>query len=225
MATAAQSLVTLESLQDDPWVLAYIEHGNDYLGRIGYTEHGLRHANLVAHIAGNVMRRLGYTERMAELASMAGFMHDMGNAVGREVHGVSAALLAQGRLEALGMDPHEAVLIMNALGNHEEEFGTPASEIAAATILADKSDVHHTRVRAKPEDFDIHDRVNFAAKRSFLRVDPDTRTITLEIETDTAGSQVMEYFEIFLSRMQMSRAAAEVLDAHFSLVINGSRLL
>jgi metal-dependent HD superfamily phosphatase/phosphodiesterase len=226
MATAAQSLVTLERLQDDPWVLAYIEHGNEYLGRIGYTEHGLRHANLVAHIAGNVLRRLGYSDRMAELASMAGFMHDMGNTVGREVHGVSAALLAQGRLEALGMDPHEAVLIMNALGNHEEEFGRPASEIAAATILADKSDVHHTRVRANPEDFDIHDRVNFAAKRSFLRVDPETRTITLEIEIDTSGTtQVMEYFEIFLSRMQMARSAAEVLDAHFSLVINGSRLL
>jgi len=225
MATAAQSLVTLESLQDDPWVLAYIEHGNEYLGRIGYTEHGLRHANLVAHISGNVLRRLGYSDRMAELASMAGFMHDMGNTVGREVHGISAALLAQGRLEALGMDPHEAVLIMNALGNHEEEFGRPASEIAAATILADKSDVHHTRVRAKPEDFDIHDRVNFAAKRSFLRVEPETRTITLEIEIDTSGSQVMEYFEIFLSRMQMARTAAEVLDAHFSLVINGSRLL
>jgi metal-dependent HD superfamily phosphatase/phosphodiesterase len=226
MAIAAQSLVTLESLQDDPWVLAYIEHGNEYLGRIGYTEHGLRHANLVAHIAGNVLRRLGYSERLAELASMAGFMHDMGNTVGREVHGVSAALLAQGRLEALGMDPHEAVLIMNALGNHEEEFGRPASEIAAALILADKSDVHHTRVRAKPEDFDIHDRVNFAAKRSFLRVEPETRTITLEIEIDTSGTtQVMEYFEIFLSRMQMARTAAEVLDAHFSLVINGSRLL
>jgi metal-dependent HD superfamily phosphatase/phosphodiesterase len=225
MATAAQRLVTLESLQDDPWVLAYIEHGNEYLGRIGYTEHGLRHANLVAHIAGNVLRRLGYGERMAELAAMAGFMHDMGNTIGREVHGVSAALLAQGRLEALGMDPHEAVLIMNALGNHEEEFGRPATEIAAATILADKSDVHHTRVRANPADFDIHDRVNFAAKRSFLRVDPDTRTITLEIEIDTSGSQVMEYFEIFLSRMQMARTAAEVLEAHFSLVINGSRLL
>lgn len=225
MTTAASRLVTLEDLQEDPWVLAYIEQGNDYLGRIGYTEHGLRHANLVAHIAGNVMRRLGYPERMAELAGMAGFVHDMGNSVGREVHGVSAALLAQGRLEALGMEPREAVLIMNAVGNHEEEFGQPASEIAAATILADKSDVHHTRVRAKAADFDIHDRVNYAAKKSFLKVDGETRTITLEIEIDTSESQVMEYFEIFLSRMQMARAAARVLDATFGLVINGSRLL
>jgi metal-dependent HD superfamily phosphatase/phosphodiesterase len=225
MTTAASRLVTLEHLQEDPWVLAYIEQGNDYLGRIGYTEHGLRHANLVAHISGNVLRHLGYPERMAELAAMAGFMHDMGNSIGREVHGVSAALLAQGRLEALGMDPHEAILVMNAVGNHEEEFGKPASEIAAATILADKSDVHKSRVRAAEGDFDIHYRVNFAAKRSFLKVDPETRTITLEIEIDTTESQVMEYFEIFLSRMQMSRAAAEVLDATFGLVINGSRLL
>ena len=225
MATPAQRLVTLEELQDDPWVLAYIERGNDYLGVIGYTEHGLRHANLVAHIAGNVMRRLGYPERMADLAAMAGFMHDMGNAIGREYHGVSAALLARERMAELGGDPRETVLLMNALGNHEEEFGKPASEIGAATILADKSDVHHTRVRAKAEDFDIHDRVNHAAKRSFLRVDPDTRTVTLEIDIDTGISQVMEYFEIFLSRMQMCRTAAEVLDATFGLVINGSRLL
>ena len=225
MTSTATSPVTLEQLQDDPWVLAYIERGNEYLGAIGYTEHGLRHANLVAHIAGNVLRRLGYPERTAELASMAGFMHDMGNAIGRADHGISAALLAQGRLMALGCDPRETVLIISAVGNHEEETGSPAGAIGAATILADKSDVHHTRVRADHDAFDIHDRVNYAAKRSFLRVDEATRAITLEIDIDTEVSQVMEYFEIFLSRMQMCRTAAEVLDAKFGLVINGSRLL
>jgi uncharacterized protein len=225
MTSTAMRPVTLEQIQDDPWVLAYIERGDEYLGALGYTEHGLRHANLVAHIAGNVLRRLGYPERTAEMASMAGFMHDMGNAIGRSDHGISAALLAQGRLMALGCDPRETVLIMSAVGNHEEETGTPAGAIGAATILADKSDVHHTRVRAEPDAFDIHDRVNYAAKRSFLRVDETNRAITLEIDIDTELSQVMEYFEIFLSRMQMCRAAAEVLDAKFGLVINGSRLL
>jgi len=225
MSSTATSPVSLEQLQDDPWVLAYIERGNEYLDAIGYTEHGLRHANLVAHIAGNVLRRLGYPERTAQLAAMAGFMHDMGNAIGRADHGISAALLAQGRLQALGGDPRETVLIISAVGNHEEETGKPAGAIGAATILADKSDVHHTRVRSEADSFDIHDRVNYAAKRSFLRVDEATRAITLEIDIDTSVSQVMEYFEIFLSRMQMCRAAAEVLDAKFGLVINGSRLL
>jgi len=225
MTATATSPLTLEQVQDDPWVLAYIERGNEYLGEIGYTEHGLRHANLVAHISGNVLRRLCYPERTAELASMAGFMHDMGNAIGRADHGISAALLAQARLQALGCDPRETVLIMSAIGNHEEETGSATDPIGAATILADKSDVHRSRVRTNPHDFDIHDRVNYAAKRSFLRVDEPTRAITLEIDIDTESSQVMEYFEIFLSRMQMCRSAAEVLDAKFGLVINGARLL
>jgi hypothetical protein len=124
------------------------------------------------------------------------------------------------------MDPRETIHVMNALGNHEEDFGTPANPIGAATIIADKSDVHHTRVRtADPTDFDIHDRVNYAAKRSFLRVDAEARTITLEIDIDTEQSGVMEYFEIFLSRMQMCRKAALVLDSTFSLVINGTKLV
>jgi metal-dependent HD superfamily phosphatase/phosphodiesterase len=217
--------VTVADLTEDPSVLAYIDMADRYLESIGYTEHGLRHANLVSHIAGNVLRRLGFPEREAELAEMAGFMHDMGNAIGREQHGITASMLANDVLRHHRMDPREAVVIMNALGNHEEEFGRPTTPVGAATILADKSDVHHTRVRARPEEFDIHDRVNYAAKRSFLRVDTDTRTITLEVDIDTEISQVMEYFEIFLSRMQMARAAAQVLEARFSLVINGTKLL
>jgi hypothetical protein len=124
------------------------------------------------------------------------------------------------------MDPREIAHVMNALGNHEEEFGTPANPIGAATIIADKADVHHTRVRnPDPAAFDIHDRVNYAAKRSFLRVDGEARVLSLEIDIDTSTSQVMEYFEIFLSRMQMCRAAAQVLGATFEIVINGTRLL
>lgn len=226
MTEPAWRAVSLEDVANDPGVIAYMEMGDTYLGVLGYTEHGGRHANLAAHIAGNVLRRLGYDDRTAEIASIAGFLHDVGNCIGREAHGVSTALLAKGALWRMEMDPREIAVIMNAVGNHEEEFGVPATPVAAAVILADKSDVHHTRVRAtEPAGFDIHDRVNYAAKRSFLRVDEESRTITLEIDIDTDQSQVMEYFEIFLSRMQMCRKAADVLDATFSLVINGTKLL
>ena len=222
----AQGLVTLSDIEADPTVVACLEMGNAYLGTLGYTEHGLRHANLTAHIAGNIMRRLGFSEREAELASIAGFMHDIGNCISREFHGVSAALLAKDPLVTHGIEPHELAIVMNDLGNHEEEIGTPATPVAAAVILADKADVHHTRVRCQdPAQFDIHDRVNYAAKRSFLRVDSDARLLTLELDIDTEVSQVMEYFEIFLSRMQICRMAADVLGATFSLVINGTRLL
>jgi len=218
--------VTLADISSDPHVVAYIEVADEYLGAIGYTEHGFRHANLVSHIAGNILRRLGFDERIAELGEIAGFMHDLGNCISREFHGVSAALLAKGLLREHDMDPREIAHIMNALGNHEEEFGTPANPIGAAVIIGDKADVHHTRVRnPDPSAFDIHDRVNYSAKRSFLRVDSETRTLALEIDIDTDTSQVMEYFEIFLSRMQMCRSAAGVLDATFELVINGTRLL
>ncbi len=224
--TDAQHVVALEDIQGDEELLAYLAMGDDYLGVIGYTEHGLRHANLVAHIAGNIITRLGYDERTAELASIAGFLHDVGNCIGRVEHGISAALLAKDALYRLGMPPREVALVMNAIGNHEEEFGDPGTPVAAAAILADKSDVHHTRVRnPDPAAFDIHDRVNYAAKRSFLRVESETRVLTLEIDIDTEQSQVMEYFEIFLSRMQMCRRAADTLDATFSLVINGIKLL
>lgn len=221
----AGGLVTLDDIQNDPTVVAFIEMGNAYLGTLGYTEHGLRHASLTSHIAGNLMHRLGFSDRDAELASIAGFLHDIGNCISREFHGVTAALLAKDPLVAHGIEPQELAIVMNAVGNHEEEIGSPATPVGAAVIMADKADVHHTRVRAEPDQFDIHDRVNYAAKRSFLRVDSETRVVTLEIEIDTGVSQVMEYFEIFLSRMQMCRKAAEVLGATFSLVINGTQLL
>ncbi len=218
--------ITLETVAASPDVSAMIEVADEYLGAIGYTEHGFRHASLVAHISGNIMRRLGFDERLAELAEVAGYLHDVGNCIGRDHHGVSSALLARDMLRDLGMDPWETAHVMNAVGNHEEEFGAPANPIGAATIIADKADVHHTRVRnPDPSTFDIHDRVNFSARRSFLRVDGDARTLTLEIDIDTQTSQVMEYFEIFLSRMQMCRTAAEVLGSTFHLVINDTKLL
>jgi len=146
--------------------------------------------------------------------------------VSRSDHWISAAFIARDALARLGMPYQEIATIMNAVGNHEEDASDPATPVAAACIIADKSDVHHTRVRAvDPSTFDIHDRVNYAVKRSFLRVNTDERTLTLEIDIDTSETQIMEYFEIFIERMQLCRRAAEVLDARFSLVINGVKVL
>ena len=223
---ASAAPVGLEAVQNDPELLAYMQEGDEHLAAIGYTEHGLRHANLTAHIAGNVLHRLDYTDRTAELASIAGFMHDIGNCVSRSEHWISAAFIARDALSRLGMPFSEIATVMNAVGNHEEDASDPANPVAAAVILADKSDVHHTRVRnIDPATFDIHDRVNYASKRSFLRVDSETRLLTLEVDIDTSETPIMEYFEIFLSRMQLCRRAATVLDARFSLVINGTKLL
>ncbi len=219
-------LVKLEVVQNDPELLAYIEMGDAYLGAIGYTEHGLRHANLTAHIANNILHRLGYDNHTAEVAAIAGFMHDVGNCVSRDAHWISSAAIARDTLVRLGMAFPDVAMVMNAVGNHEEDASDPATPAAAAVVLADKADVHHTRVRNQdPATYDIHDRVNFASKRSFLRVDSESRMLTLEIEIDTNEIRLMEYFEIFLERMQLCRRAAAVLDAEFSLVINGTKLL
>jgi len=223
---SASSAVTLEDIQDDVEVLAYLQMGDEYLGVIGYTEHGLRHANLTAHIAGNILRRLGYDGRTAELGAIAGFCHDLGNCVSRSDHWISAAFMARDVLVRKNMPYHEVAVVMNAVGNHEEGASDPATPAAAACIIADKADVHHTRVRnGDPALFDIHDRVNYAVKRSFLRVDSDARTLTLEIDIDTSETSIMEYFEIFIERMALCRRAAAVLQSQFALVINGVKLL
>ena len=180
----------------------------------------------MAHIAENILLRLGYPRREAELAAIAGYMHDIGNVISRIDHGIASALIARGILQGLGMPLAEYTEVMAAVGNHEEEYGEPVSAIAAALILGDKSDVHKSRVRnLDPQTFDIHDRVNFASQKSFVAVNADSRTITLLLEIDTTVSQVMEYFEIFLSRMVMCRRAASFLGCDFNLVINGTRLL
>lgn len=218
--------VTIEEIKEDAYVKAYIAQADRHMEAIGFTEHGFRHCDLVSHIAMNVLRRLGYPEREAELAGIAGYLHDIGNAVGRSFHAVSAAMMTQSILTRLGMAPEEMILVMNAIGNHEEEYGMATSPIGAAIILADKTDVHRSRVRTpNPLTTDIHDRVNLAAQRSFLRVDGDKKIIELEIDIDTSISQVMEYFEIFLSRMVICRRAAEFLGCKFGLIINDVKLL
>jgi uncharacterized protein len=153
-------------------------------------------------------------------------MHDIGNCVSRSDHWISSAFIARDVLSRLGMDFAEIATVMNAVGNHEEDASDPATAAAAAVVIADKADVHSTRVREMdPASYDIHDRVNHAATRSFLRVDSDTRTLTLEVDIDTNEIVIIDYFEIFLERMQLCRRAATVLDARFSLVINGTKLL
>jgi metal-dependent HD superfamily phosphatase/phosphodiesterase len=226
LAASEPAAVALEDIQGDTELLAYMQMGDEYLGAIGYTEHGLRHANLTAHIAGNILRRLGYGDRAAELAAIASFCHDIGNCVSRADHWISAALITREILVRKNMPYHEIAVVMNAVGNHEEGASDPATPIAAACIIADKADAHHTRVRNNdPATFDIHDRVNFAVKRSFLRVDSETRTLTLEIDIDTSETSIMEYFEIFIDRMALCRKAAAVLESQFALVINGVKLL
>lgn len=218
--------VTLDVVKKDPEVEALIIKGNEHLGVIGYTEHSHRHLNLVSKISYNVLEHLGYEKRLAELAAIAGYLHDIGNAVSRHDHGQTGAILARSILMRLGMPPEEVVTIMGAIGNHEEEYGQAVNTVGAALILADKSDVHRSRVRnVDISTFDIHDRVNYAVKHSFLRVDAAKRKINLEITIDLGISTPMEYFEIFLTRMVMCRRAADFLGCHFGLVINDSRLL
>ncbi|MDR3270214.1 MAG: HD domain-containing protein [Peptococcaceae bacterium] len=218
-------LIMIEQIRRDPEILAYIEGGNKHLEALGFTEHGFRHVGLVSHIARNILERMGFSERECELAEIAGFMHDIGNVINRTSHAQMGALLASRILVRLGMEPAEISTIIGAIGNHDEESSHPVNHVSAALILADKSDVHRTRVRnPNVMTFDIHDRVNYAVERSFLRVYPQER-VTLELEIDTEICPVMDYFEIFLSRMILCRLAAEYLHTVFSLQVNGVRLL
>ena len=217
--------ITFEFVRDHPRVRSHVRMADAALEQIGYTEHGERHVGLVSRIAYNVLKRLGHPERTCELASIAGYLHDIGNAVNREQHAQTGAVMAMQILHEFGMSDLEVLTCIGAIGNHHENDGDPVSPVAAAVILGDKSDVHRTRVR-NPDmiKFDIHDRVNYAVEKSFLNVDDDGKHITLELTIDTTISQVMEYFEIFMTRMLASRKAAKYLGASFGLMVNGNRL-
>lgn len=225
-AGAGNGGISLDDVKADPGVRSFMERADRHLGVIGYTEHGDRHASLVAKISYNILKHLDRPQRDAELASIAGYMHDLGNLVNRTYEAQSGALIAESILTRMGMSFDEISEVVAAIGNHHEENGDAVSDIAAALILADKSDVHRTRVR-NPDmiKFDIHDRVNYAAKSSFLRVHDNKKEISLELNIDTQISQVMEYFEIFLSRMIACKRAAERLGCSFGLAINGNRML
>lgn len=220
--------VTLADVKADQEVQALIRNANRNLGAIGYTEHGFRHVGLVANIARNVLKRMGFDARQQELAAISGYLHDIGNVVSRHDHARTSALLAHGILTRLGANPEDTAVVMGAIGSHEDEghLGAPVHAVSAALILADKADVHRTRVRnPDPTFFDQHDRVNYAATSSKLWVDPEAKTVTLELEIDTAIAPVMHYFEIFLPRMLMARRAAEALGYAFRITINGVSVL
>jgi hypothetical protein len=216
--------VTVEVVRRDAEVIALLQQANASLFGLGYTEHGQRHAGLVGHIAQNVLERLGYDERTYQLANVAGYLHDIGNCIHRQNHAMSGSLMAWRILARLGMPPDECAIVMNAIGNHEEERGTATTPVSAALIIGDKADVHRSRVQ-NPDmaAFDIHDRVNYAATRSFVRVRTEEKVIALELEIDTNYAQVIEYFEIFLERMTMVRQAVEFLGCTFQLIINDTR--
>ena len=219
-------MVTLEDVKKNEQVKALIAKADEVLGIIGYTEHGQRHASLSANIAHNILSRLNHSEEKAQLAAIAAYLHDIGNVINRDYHAQVGAVLAQNILLDMKMPLEDIMEIIAAIGNHDERDGQPVSDICAAVILGDKSDVHSSRVRTlEMIKLDIHDRVNYAAKSSFLRVEEDKGVITLEIKIDTSVSQVMEYFEIFLSRMVVCRRAADFLKLKFQLEINGQRLL
>ncbi len=214
--------ITLDIIRRNPKIKTYMEAANNQMSALGFTEHGFRHAGIVAETAHSIMAGLGQGSREAELAAIAGYMHDIGNAVSRQGHTDSAAILAFMLLNEMEMPASEIALIIAAIGNHEEEIGSPVSAISAALILADKSDVHHSRVQNQnPLTFDIHDRVNYSVQRSNLRVDTENKSINLELTTDEKSASVMEYFEIFLSRMLICRRAADYFGYKFKLVING----
>lgn len=220
----AEASLSLDVVKNDQEVQAYIRQANKNLGVLGFTEHGFRHVGLVSNIARNTLRLLGYDARQQELAAVAAYLHDIGNVVSRHGHAGTGAVMAYPILGRLGMAPDDIAIVLGAIGSHGDDsgrLGEPVHPVSAALILADKSDVHRSRVRnPDPSTFDQHDQVNYAATSSFLRADSSAKTITLELTIDTEVAPVMQYFEIFLSRMLMSRRAAEHLECAFHIVMN-----
>ncbi|HHV98536.1 MAG TPA: HD domain-containing protein [Clostridiaceae bacterium] len=218
--------ISLEDVRKNEEVKIFLEIAERQMEALGFTEHSFRHVGLVSATAGNILKSLEYPEREVELAKIAGYLHDIGNAVNRVDHAHSGAILAYNILTKMGMEPREAAEIMLAIGNHDEGSGTAVNNISAALILADKSDVHRSRVKNRDfATFDIHDRVNYAVEKSVITVDKNKKTALLELSIDTRICPVIDYFEIFLARMTMNRRAADYLGLNFRLVINGSYLL
>ena len=218
--------MTYEEVRRDAAVKVYIAQADASLNALGFTEHSFAHVTKVAQIAGEVLEKLGYPERTVELAKIAGYLHDIGNVVNRVDHSQSGAVMAFRILDRMNFPPEEIAAIVTAIGNHDEGTGVPVSPLAAALIIADKSDVRRSRVRDKADIVsDIHDRVNYSVTASDLTVNAREKTITLSLGVDTAVSSVMEYFEIFMKRMLLCRKAAETLDLTFRLTINGQVLV
>jgi len=219
-------MITIQDIKHNQAIKTYIEAGDSVLDAMAYTEHGYAHAGIASSVASHILRCLGYDERTCELSAIAGYIHDIGNSINRHEHAQSGGMLAFSLLNQMGMDPAEVALIVTAIGHHDEGSGAPVHPISAALIIADKSDVRRSRVRDKADiNIDIHDRVNYAVTASELDVSLEDKLIKLALTIDTEICPVMEYFEIFLSRMMMCRKAAEYLGTRFSLEINGTKLL
>ena len=192
----------------------------------GYTEHSYRHLGIVSKRAGEILKDLGFDERKVELARIAGYMHDIGNSVNRVDHAHSGAILSYNILKEMGMNVEERTEIMMAIGNHDEGTGTAISNISAALILADKSDVDRTRVsKTNIATFDIHDKVNYAVTNADLKLDSQNKVITLKLNIDTTICPVLDYFKIFMDRTLMSKYAAKYLNIYYELIINNTKLL
>ena len=219
-------MITLEDVKNNEEVQAFVQASQKQITAIGYTEHSYRHIGIVSARTGEILRKLGYDERTIQLGEIAGYLHDIGNCVNRVDHAHSGAILAYNILKEMGMPAEERTEIVMAIGNHDEETGTAVSDISAALILADKSDVHRDRVtNTNMSTFDIHDRVNYAVTDANLEIDAEERKVKLNLTIDTQICPVLDYFQIFMDRTMMSKYAAKFLHIWFELVINGTKLL
>ena len=219
-------MITLEQIKQNPAIKTYITRADESLAALGFTEHSFAHVTRVAETAKYILETLGYPARTVELAQIAGYLHDIGNLVNRADHSQSGAVMAFRILDKMGMDAEEISTIVTAIGNHDEGTGVPVNAVAAALILADKSDVRRSRVRNTDfATFDIHDRVNYSVKESELKINQAHTLVKLKLDVDTRYGSVMDYFEIFLKRMTMCRRAAERLGMEFKLMINEQQLM
>lgn len=218
--------MTFQQIRNNSEVCALLDKGNQNLGVLGFTDHSEAHCLLVAERAAYILRKLGYSDHDEELARIAGFMHDIGNAINRTHHAELGALLANDILKQTDMPMADRIAVIAAIGQHDESTGGSKDPISAALILADKTDVRRNRVRTKEQaQFDIHDRVNYAVTGSALKVDTEKRTIALNLQIDEDICTMYEYFDIFLNRMLMCRGAAEMLGYQFRLTVNGGKVL
>ena len=218
--------LTYSDIKNNEEVRELLRKGNEDLGVLGYTDHSEAHCAMVAQRAAFVLKKFGYSEQEQELAKIAGFMHDIGNAINRKNHAEYGAILANEILKNTDLSVKDRVQIISAIGNHDESTGGAKDVISAALIIADKTDVRRNRVRVKDKStFDIHDRVNYAVTESKLKINMDKKVISLNLQIDESICTMYEYFDIFLGRMMMCRGAAELLGAKFKLTANGSKVL
>ncbi len=219
-------MVTFESIKQNPSVNTYIRRAGESMKAIGYTEHSFAHVTKVAETCDYILSTLGYDTHTVELAKIAGYLHDIGNLVNRQDHSQSGALMAFRILDMMGMPPEDIATVVTAIGNHDEGTGVPVNPVAAALILADKSDVRRSRVsNTNRATFDIHDRVNYSVETATLRFGEDHKSLHLDLVLDASISSVMDYFEIFMGRMIMCRKAADCLGLRFKLSINDQALI